>query len=247
MMDNSKFIQLYNNVLNHDMLRFNITITLLKRSVGCIGKVYKTDRGNLRSNYHNLVDYNDAAFRCAYLHKHAGFHTVMVRDVMYEAFLKNYNFFYEIVFSGDSFNICCLGGGPGCDAIGVLAAMHLVFTYCKTSVTIIDYMDKWKHSFQSILRELGNGSYGKFGKTVCNYLASSYIGADLMKPWSPEVIKAIGSASLITMIKFISAAACVNTKIMIQVIMSFFLLFTFLYVVNWNDLQYLAWFLLGFL
>lgn len=235
MLDSPRIIRLYNNVLNNDMHRFNLSVTSVRTGIDSMREVYKPDK-NLNSDVHILADYNDVAHRCAYLHKYAAFHTAMVRDMMFEAVRMNHRFFYDIIYSSERFNICCLGGGPGTDVIGVLAALHSVFSYFHTSVTLVDYMVDWSYSFESILRELGSGFYGAFGSNTYHFLDWRYLGANLLKPLLPDVSEAIGSASLVTMIKFASAAACVDTEIMLQVINIRFVFLIFFIGGGWGKL-----------
>jgi len=85
------------------------------------------------------------------------------------------------------------------------------------SVSVVDYMVDWCYSFQSILRELGKGEYGTFGYNTSNLLQWRYVGANLLKSLTPEVELALSTASLVTMIKFVSAASCKDTEFMVKV------------------------------
>lgn len=215
-MDALKILQLYDNVLAHDTYQFQISEQEICNGITSMADVYQPGMANLGAKRSNIANYNDPAHRCAYLHKYAAFHTVLVQDTLYRAIQMNHRLFYDIVFSQEKFSICCLGGGPGNDVIAVLAAMQRHYSYFPAAVTVVDYMENWKISFMSILRELGSGLYGAFGNNTYHLLDWRYVGANLLKSLSPEVTDSISSASLVTMIKFVSATSCKDTQNMIN-------------------------------
>lgn len=217
MLDSIDIGCLYEKVLEKDMLQYNITDNAVKFGIECMQHVYSGEK-NLKTERSQVADYTDPAHRCAYLHKYAALHTAMVRDMLSEAINTNFSLFRHLVFSGDAFRICSLGGGPGTDIIGALSSLHAAFGYFDCSATVVDYMAEWSYSFDSILKELGTGWYGAFGNNISHYLNWQYVGANLLKKFKNEVIEALSTASLVTMVKFTSAAACRDTAAMIKVI-----------------------------
>lgn len=219
MLDCMDIARLYEKVLISDKRDYKISDEAIRFGIECMAHVYKI--GVLSTERPKIADYTDPAHRCAYLHKYAALHTAMVRDLMGEAVRSNFGFFREVLFSGERFNLCSLGGGPGTDVIGVLAALHSAFGYFDAAATVVDYMFEWSYSFSSILKELCTGLYGAFGNNVGYYLKWRYVQANLLKTFQPEVLEALSTASLVTMIKFASAAACQQTRYMIKVNISF--------------------------
>lgn len=216
MLDYHRILQLYENVLHSDIERNNVNLEAIKLAIESMAVVYGAVTC-LNSERSVIADYTDIAHRCAYLHKYAALHTAMVQDIFSAAIRQNFEYFYKLVFSGDRFRLCSLGGGPGNDVIGVLAALHAAFSYFDTSSTVIDYMYHWSYSFDSILRELGTGHYGAFGNNISAFLHWKYIGANLLKTFQDDVLESLSTANLVTMIKFASAAACLDTSTMIKV------------------------------
>jgi hypothetical protein len=216
MLSSLAIVELYNNVLNYDMFKYRIPSEDIYIGIESMALVYKPDTVNLNSNRSIVADYNDAAHRCAYLHKYAAFHTALVRDMLADAISVNFDFFYRLVFQDNCFKICSLGGGPGSDIIGALAALHHAYSFFHSSVTVADYMVDWALSFESILRELGTGMYGAFGSNTSSYLNWRYVGANLLKSLTFDVSEALSSANLVTMVKFASAAACQDTEFMMK-------------------------------
>lgn len=215
MFDTYAIQELYTSVLDEDIRRSRISERDIRLGVRDMAQTYAPEATNFESDItdRKFTNFNIAAFRCAYLHKYAPLHTYIVLDVMTKVIKQEIQLF-NIILNSKQFKLCCLGGGPGSDAVGVLAAFHTVFNSFKCSVTVIDCMEQWKYTFGLVLNYLHNSGIG------LQILQWDYIGSDLLQiqnMTTPTVANAINSASLITMVKFISAATCNNTEPMVEV------------------------------
>lgn len=220
MFDSRAIRQLYTSVLDEDIKRNQIYESHIRLGFKDMANTYRTDRYSMSKSIADrlITDFNIPAFRCAYLHKFAPLHTSIVFDVIKLLLNIDVLLFKDIFDAVKGFKLCCLGGGPGSDAIGVLAALHSAFTGFKSSVTVIDSMEEWKYTFYQLIDHLRGAGYGiqwDFNCTDCNY-----IGADLLLDsmiMMDSVKEAINTASLVTMVKFISAATCTDTEAMVEV------------------------------
>lgn len=219
MFDSSAILQLYTSVLQKDMKNNQIYESQIRLGIKDMSDTYRPDRYSLYKRIADrlITNFNIPAFRCAYLHKFAPLHTYIVLDVMTDLLIKDVVLFKDIFNAEKGFKLCCLGGGPGSDAVGVMAALHAVLTGFRLSVTIIDSMDQWKDTFVQVIEHLRDAGFGikwNFNSTDFNY-----IGADLLldSMMTDSVKEAISSASLVTMVKFISAATCTDTELMVEV------------------------------
>lgn len=211
-------MRLYFKVLTNDVSDNRIRDEEIRAGIQKMAKEYSAEKANFRSDSREFPDYNNAAFRCAYLHKYAPFHTYIVLEVMLKILQENKELFEELVNSGQ-LKLCCLGGGPGSEIIGVLFALYAYFKSFKTSVAIIDCKKEWESTFRSLIQELRFGEYGQVssGLKIDNNFQWSYLGANLLEKMTNAVNSAIGSASLITMVKFVSAASCTAAEVMVEV------------------------------
>ncbi|KFM63513.1 hypothetical protein X975_26547, partial [Stegodyphus mimosarum] len=220
MFDNNAIVHLYATVLHEDILKYKLNTEDIRVGIGNLKQIYLPNPTSLTSATVDVADYNDAAHRCAYLHKYAPLHTVMVYHMINRALIQNFSVFQNTLRNG-CLKLCSLGGGPGSDVLGVLAAMHENFGFNQISVTIVDYMVNWSITFSSIVQELRFGNYGTLGGNFSpQYFDWAYIGDNLLGKMSNQVNRAIAAAEIITMVKFVSAAACKDTHQMIKKIFS---------------------------
>ncbi|XP_035210426.1 uncharacterized protein LOC118184808 [Stegodyphus dumicola] len=216
MFDNSAIVRLYESVLHEDILKYKLNINDIRGGIGNMKQIYLPNPTSLTSETVDVANYNDAAHRCAYLHKYAPLHTVMVYHMINRALIQNFSVFQNTLRNG-CLKLCSLGGGPGSDVLGVLAAMHENFGFNQISVTIVDCMVNWSITFSSIVQELRFGNYGTLGGNFSpQYFNWTYIGDNLLGKMSNKVNQAIAAAEIITMVKFVSAAACKDTYQMIK-------------------------------
>lgn len=218
MLDSNSIQKLFENVLNQDITRYGIGQYDIRRAVRKMAQVYAPDPTRLRMTSVDVANYNDAGHRCAYLYKYAAFHTAMVQDLMVKI-LEQHRTLFRTIITSEEFKICSLGGGPGSDVIGVIAALNTHLGAFRINVTIVDLMEQWKYTFASLVSELSSGDYGTAIRTnvADNFLQWKYIGSNLLDGLTYPVKAAVSQASLVTLIKFVSAAACQDTEEMVDV------------------------------
>lgn len=234
MLDSSAVQLLFDRVLNEHLCRPGVREQDIRTAVQNIAYVYAPEPASLQSDCLDVANYNDIAHRCAYLHKFGAFHTALVQDAMVKVLEEQCKLFKTVTTYGD-FEICSLGGGPGSDVLGVISVLSAYFGAVKTYVTIVDIMGQWESTFASIINELAYGDYGTLRTNVTdNFLDWNYIGENLLDEMSNPVSKAISQASLITMVKFVSAAACQDTEEMLKVNSFFFILLKLLQQASFN-------------
>ncbi|XP_035210428.1 uncharacterized protein LOC118184810 [Stegodyphus dumicola] len=217
MFDNGFIDYLYTRVLHEDIMKSGVNTQDIIIGIENMKKVYTRNSAWLTSESAPLADFNKVAYRCAYIHKYAPLHTAIVYDVIKRALNNNYMPFKNMVLRSACLRICSLGGGPGCDVLGALAAMHEIFGFLRVSVSIIDIMINWNFTFRSIIHELELPTYGTLGQSFNpQYFDWDYISSNLTGEMNEQVYESIAAADLITMVKFVSATACETTSDMIK-------------------------------
>lgn len=213
------FVDLYYRILVKEKTMFHVTDQQIRDAIKVMKEVYLPNPLWQLNQMVHLANYNDPSHRCAYLHKYAPCYTGMVCDLLQVAIVSNRNI-YELINSKRSLRLCSLGGGPGTDVIGSLAAIFACCQYIPCSVTVLDYADQWKKTFDLLIRELRCGvSNGLKEMVSAPRFKYEYMSANLLvdvanKPSVRQIVKA---ADFITMVKFISAAACQSTRKMVKV------------------------------
>ncbi|GFU23847.1 uncharacterized protein NPIL_457331 [Nephila pilipes] len=217
MCDSAVISRLFSTVLQEHVRYYDVNSADIRAGIQNMKEVYKPEPGSLSSGILDVANYNDPAHRCAYLHKYAPLHTALVADMMKRAIYQNPELFADFIINFGSIKICSLGGGPGSDIIGVLAVLTEIFGLFQVSATVIDCMPKWKETFIALIHELRVGNYGTLGECVSEqYFEWSYIGNNLLGKMTNQVQNGIQAANLVTMVKFVSAAACKDTSTMIK-------------------------------
>ncbi|XP_067120934.1 uncharacterized protein [Centruroides vittatus] len=138
---------------------------------------------NIRDIYKNIrntrclpaINYNESRFRCAYVYYFAGCHTSsLVSELSKFSYQHNNKYQEMMLYCRSSLNVCSLGGGPGCDLVGLLYARYfsggIVYT-SEIRCTVVDLFGGWGESLEHV---------------------------------EPGVKKAIREAHIITMVKFVS-------------------------------------------
>lgn len=182
----------------------------------------KTALKNIRQLNYDIGNWNEKTFfgdfsfkepaaRCAYMYAYSIINT----SVVYCEFLKHLkNIESQALefFSGNSFRICCLGGGPGLEVIGICRAIHEVVWKSTENdenssiyihVTIIDICPEWK-SEASLILNAANMSTTLFSpRRICFQV--EYLQADLLKPLDETVKEAIQESDIVTIVKLVNA------------------------------------------
>ncbi|GBN11520.1 hypothetical protein AVEN_137787-1 [Araneus ventricosus] len=218
MVNSNLLLCLYTTVLEDTSFVNGVSEKDVKQAIEHMHKDYKGSPDSLSKSLTCLTDFNEVAYRCAYLFKYAPFHTALTYKAMSHALTESP---YELRALLDSLSgplkLCSLGGGPGADVIGVLAAMHNQFGFFRSSVKLVDIMSEWELTFWSVLDELRQQNYGPLSESTSEkWFDWSFMRADLQSEMSKELTEVLGTADLVTMIKFVSAAACKETSSMIE-------------------------------
>ncbi|KAG8183334.1 hypothetical protein JTE90_023983 [Oedothorax gibbosus] len=222
-MSNQLISLLYDAVLRNDVCSNAVTETEIKSAIKNMTEVYKPRLNSLSSTEKHLADYNTVAYRCAYLHKYAAFHSAIVRDVLVTVLNQDRDFFRSLYdkLTTSMLKICSLGGGPGSDIVGIVAALSQIASF-QCSAKVVDLKADWEHTLGSVVHELRCRDYGLLGQCfqVENF-RWEYLMADLLEnEVEDNVTGAIGDADWVTMVKFVSAASCKSTESMLLKIFS---------------------------
>ncbi|XP_055940572.1 uncharacterized protein LOC129971113 isoform X1 [Argiope bruennichi] len=217
MYDPVVILRLYSSVLHKHKREYDVNEADIRTAIQNMKEVYKPNPGSLANPTVSVADYNDAAHRCAYLHKYAPFHTALVADMLGRALQQDLNAFQDLIYASGPMNICSLGGGPGSDIFGVLSVLNATFGFFPVSATVIDCMENWRDLFYELINELRYGNYGALGECVGGqYFDWKYLQHNLLAKMTNQVNTAIARANLVTMIKFVSASSCKDTSAMIK-------------------------------
>ncbi|GBN34209.1 hypothetical protein AVEN_142084-1 [Araneus ventricosus] len=216
------FLRLYSKILEDDLIKSDVNEGDVQQAIRYMHEVYRGNPENLSKESYSITNYNNLAYRCAYLFKYAPIHTALVYEAMSRALTENphtFRLFQDLVFLKTPFNICSLGSGPGTDVIGVLAAMYDKLCFFPSSATLVDIMPEWEGTFRSVVSELRleDRTYGILSASASQrYFDWSFIDSDLLEEVSQDLKLVIESANLITLVKFVSAVACKKTSEMIE-------------------------------
>ncbi|XP_054707577.1 uncharacterized protein LOC129217321 [Uloborus diversus] len=215
-MDSRGVKDLYAEVLQKEQRRYYVGESRIKAAIQNMKDAYLPDKDWEEKNVPLYVNYDDAAHRCAYLHKYAACYTGMVQELLKDTFQRD-NQVKRQLNSLRKLNLCSLGGGPGTDVVAILDVFANFMDFIPCSVNIIDLNGSWRSVFESVVQELQCGNNRKLKNMLSpSYFRFNYITANMLLPLSPLVKSSIMSADFISMVKFISAAACDNTESMVS-------------------------------
>ncbi|GIY99510.1 uncharacterized protein CEXT_758301 [Caerostris extrusa] len=182
-------------------------------------KVYRGDPENLHKDSYEEVDYSKIAYRCAYVHKYAPFHTALVYETMSRSMAENPHIKPMILrfLSKGPLNICSIGSGPGTDVVGLLAALHQrlhdSFRFFRISAHLVDITSEWESTFRTVVSEATSGGCGALSEGMSDkWFKWTFQEADLQLKMNEALSKAISSSDLITLVKIVSAVACKETS-----------------------------------
>ncbi|XP_015924430.1 uncharacterized protein [Parasteatoda tepidariorum] len=207
----SDYMLLYDRVRIDEIKKYHVPCMAIKAAIPNLSKAYKPNPNFWKEKTPIIVDYNDAAHRCAYLHKYAPLHACLVQDMLNRALREGEDIIKSVINNNLCFfNLCSLGGGPGIDVIGVLSCLYKEFGPFKCSAQVIESMIGWENTYDSVLECLRQLNYRT------NTFRTSFVSANLLEKMDAEVERAIRSANLITMVKFVSGAVCKDTDQMVR-------------------------------
>ncbi|GFU28410.1 uncharacterized protein NPIL_173361 [Nephila pilipes] len=214
----SFFLQLYDGVLTKEKKKFYVNDNRIRDAIRNMKEAYKPNPEWESDKAVLVANYSDAAHRCAYVHKYALCYTGMVCDILQDA-IRSEPILNEFFESKRRLTLCSLGGGPGTDIVGVFAAFISTIGFIPCSVTVLDYAREWESTFKIVIQELQRGHLPIFtDMTTPPSFNYEYIGCNLLTDVTSKlsVKQAVASADFLTMIKFISAAGCNHTRVMVE-------------------------------
>lgn len=193
---------MYKSVLDKE--RQDLRKADMNRGIRKVGKAYSRIKNNSPAT---VVNYEDSSLRFAYIYKFAVCHTAIVRK--HVELLKSTDYGFEIFqemlrLDEGQLNLCSLGGGPGCEVVGILsqvdqkARKKLFNVDCK----ILDLCDGWSQSLRYVMEAFLKSNLGKNYESRLN---CSFIKTDLCSVLDSVSTSAIEEANLVTMVKFVSA------------------------------------------
>ncbi|XP_054707084.1 uncharacterized protein LOC129216893 [Uloborus diversus] len=213
-------VSVYDRVLQKEKSRFTVNHQAIRNAIQTMKDVYLPNSAWESDATVSVANYNDAAHRCAYLHKYAMCYTGMTHDLFYLAVSKS-NMIKVYLNAKEKLRLCSLGGGPGSDLVAMLQVFHNCFDFAHCHVTVIDYLAEWRNVFVSVVRELQSGQYGGIAEMLQpQYFRYEYVQANLLLPLNANIQKIIQQSDFVSMVKFISAAACSGTRQMVYEIFS---------------------------
>ncbi|XP_035210906.1 uncharacterized protein LOC118185190 [Stegodyphus dumicola] len=214
----SLFVDLYNTVLDKEKCQCNVSDNKIQNAIRNLKDAYMPNHSwESLTETSVIANYNDPAHRCAYLHKYAMCYTGMVSTLFEMAINVNADI-REYIDSRKCLNVCSLGGGPGTDIIGILTVICR-FGNFPAFMTVVDYASEWQITFKNIIKEI-KSSFPEHVRMMVssNYFKYQYLNGDLLSQvtTNSNIRNAVMSADIVTMVKFISAAACDKTRKMVK-------------------------------
>ncbi|KAF8796476.1 uncharacterized protein LOC129981110 [Argiope bruennichi] len=197
-------LQFYFSITEDEKKIFNVKEATLKIAAKDVTSAYSPTSLMGGSTF---LDYNIPRNRCAYLYKYAAIHTGLVFKYFTE--MLDLTSAKAVLDFKKDIKICCLGGGPGTDIVGICKALAAFPSFYKkvTQVTVLDLCGGWRNSFKHIISRL---RHGKVEGVPVSFINSSDFKADLMavnllEPLPASIVKVISNADIICMVKFVSA------------------------------------------
>lgn len=198
MCDSKFFLQLYtdvlyNDVVNHCMKDLDIS-TKLTNMTG----VYAQSFGPFK-----VIDYNGISNRCAYLHKYAPAYTAIICSTMRRILAEETMLKFRL--ASGAFRMCSLGGGPGTDVVGIVAALDAAVGSAykwQTAVSVVDYMEGWRSTFKSVVCELRRSELSR--RFSNDHFSWKYVQGDLLDIKKHEIWDSVTYSSLVTIVKCLS-------------------------------------------
>lgn len=226
MVKSEDIVKLYSAVLQKQKDQFDVDEDHIITGIKDINATYKPYKRWIARLDSPSTNYDDPAHRCAYLHKHAMIHTGLLCAVLE---LAMWMYPVKEVMNVDCVKLCSLGSGHGTDIVGCLLFLKEKFGTKRISTTLVDCYEGWKFVFDTIVSELKSEEFKDFNHIVTEEnFDYEYVPSDLLKfdDSARLLFQRIANTDFITMVKFVSAAACRDTRRMVKVCKKIVLFFT---------------------
>ncbi|XP_033624309.1 uncharacterized protein LOC117287860 [Asterias rubens] len=188
--------QYFNNIVS----RFLASIPTIDANVlaSCFQNISQTYRKGL----HRLgikLDWRDNCYRGVYVHRFFALHSYLVYQSLHSA-LADKTYLTEAWNNEPCFRVCCIGGGPGSDALGLtkfLRDNRLVPTN-RLECTIFDRYREWEDTWKKMTKSNANIEFPPM-----TYISRDMTGctADL------SILDKIRSADFVSFVKFFSTVS----------------------------------------
>lgn len=195
-------VLLYELVLDRELK--NLEKSEIIQAINIIQKTYKRIDSNFLIP---IVNYNYNIYRFAYIYLYAVCHTAVVREHM-KILEANASGAFREMFKLEEkrLNICSLGGGPGCEVIGILSFLGWIrqrYPRQRQNIdcTILDLCLGWRQSFAYVLDTFLLNSLWKSNSSKIYY---RFFDADLCSDLGNNSKSVIQNADVVTMVKFVS-------------------------------------------
>lgn len=196
--------EFYQSIIEDEIKVFGVKEESLKPAAKSVANTYSPKS---LTHGQTFLDYNVPSNRCAYIYKYAPIHTKIVKN--------NFKKLIKIKRVKSSLNskkalkICCLGGGPGTDIVGLFKVLAKFSHYHKKviEVTVLDICGGWRNSFKRIISNLIEGKLKGVPETFINLSDFKFklIEVNLLCHLPANIVTVISEADIVCMVKFVSA------------------------------------------
>lgn len=181
----------------------------IKEALRVVVEAYKRRTGD-GPEITKSLRFDSSAKRCAYVLKHSPCFTSAVARHVLGLVEECPQAFHDVIMRGEA-SICCLGGGPASDVVGVCKVLSALcqqsagksLKRLKLKVTVVDVNEDWAVTAGNVLETLKDMPelLGVEGVE----LSFNFFSADLTRPLDEAVRKVMESADIVTMVYFLSA------------------------------------------
>lgn len=179
----------------------------IKKALKEVVDAYRRRTGDGPPDFTKSLRFDSSSKRCAYVLKHSPCFTSAVAQHVLGLARECPRAFLDVIRHGQA-SICCLGGGPASDAIGVCKVLSALCRQSagkrlKLKVTVVDLNEDWAVTAGNVLETLKDMPelLGLEGVE----LSFDFLSADLTRPFDEAVKKVLESADIVTMVYFLSA------------------------------------------
>ncbi|XP_071788604.1 uncharacterized protein [Asterias amurensis] len=193
--------QYFNNIVSRFLNSISTSYAgVIARAESCFQSISQTYRKELR-NTGSRPDWRDNCYRCVYMHRFFALHSYLVYRSLQSA-LADRTYLTEAWNNEPCFRVCCIGGGPGSDALGLTKFLRdtgLVSTD-RLECTIFDRYLEWEFTWRMITRSNLNADFPRM----------TYFSRDMT--WQLNGLKIheldkVRSADMVFFVKFFSSVA----------------------------------------
>ncbi|KAG8186766.1 hypothetical protein JTE90_010660 [Oedothorax gibbosus] len=186
----------YANIISE--IEKEIDKTELRKAAKDLSVYYK------KSNKHRSSppDYNNPAYCCAYLYKYATNHSRMTAK--YFRKMCNKKEIKDILLRKKEIKICCLGGGPGIEIVGICKALaYSPSMHNKVrGVSVLDEFNGWESLFDSIMSSLADGKDEALPETFFGKsLRKEFLQVEFQYPLSKKSKEVVSQADIVCLTK----------------------------------------------